>query len=58
MLKKKEPPVFFIQTTSNKLVLFEINVNWHRKTKIRIFFKKEKFNIVLKSLLVCDKFFL
>ena len=32
--KEKEPPVLLIQTTSNKLVLSEINVNWHRKTKV------------------------
>ena len=37
MLKKEEPPVFFIQTTSNKLVLFEVNVNWHTKTKVTKF---------------------
>ena len=35
--KEKEPPVLLIQTTSNKLVLSEINVNWHRKTKVTKF---------------------
>ena len=40
MLKKKGTTRFLNQTTSNKLVLFEINVNWHRKTKVTVLEKK------------------